>query len=281
MNFTNLSIEEIQTSTLITQHAKNWAISNIEYLNKDMRIFGTSTKIEKGSDKFDTYILYLAPHDLISVLTLCSGAESAGCAPECLYKTGQLGMKTGRNAMYKRTVLMLLRPEWFESTLLSEIDKAEAKANKTGIPALFRLNGTSDLGWTHIFQAKKDSSFYDYTKVLSRIRKNNLPNYDLTFSASMYSKQSRTAFKKAIERQHRIAVAFNTKESKLDEFKIPSGFKSFDDTDLRHLDGQVIGVLKRKGSNIAERLMENKKTASFFVTESNLDEFNNIIARSA
>ena len=78
MNFTNLTIEEIQNSTLITEHAKNWAISHIEYLNKDMRIFGTSTKVEKGSDKFDTYILYLAPHDLISVLTLCSGAESAG-----------------------------------------------------------------------------------------------------------------------------------------------------------------------------------------------------------
>jgi len=281
MNFTNLSIEEIQNSTLITEHAKNWAISHIEYINKDMRIFGTSTKVEKGSDKFDTYILYLAPHDLISVLTLCSGAESAGCAPECLYKTGQLGMKTGRNAMYKRTVLMLLRPEWFETTLLSEIDKAEAKANKTGIPAIFRLNGTSDLDWSHIFQAKKDSSFYDYTKILSRLRKNSLENYDLTFSASMYSKQSRTAFKKAIERQHRIAVAFNTKESKLDEFTIPSGFKSFDDTDLRHLDDQVIGVLKRKGSNISERIIENKKSTSFFVTESNLDEFNNIIARSA
>ena len=281
MNFTNLSIEEIQNSTLITEHAKNWAISHIEYLNKDMRIFGTSTKVEKGSDKFDTYILYLAPHDLISVLTLCSGAESAGCAPECLYKTGQLGMKTGRNAMYKRTVLMLLRPEWFQNTLLSEIDKAEAKANKTGIPALYRLNGTSDLDWSHIFQARKDSSFYDYTKILSRLRKNSSDNYDLTFSASMYSKQSRTAFKKAVERQHRIAVAFNTKESKLDEFTIPSGFKSFDDTDLRHLDDQVIGVLKRKGSNIAERIIENRKSASFFVTESNLDEFNNIIARSA
>jgi len=281
MNFTNLSIEEIQNSTLITEHAKNWAISHIEYINKDMRIFGTSTKVEKGSDKFDTYILYLAPHDLISVLTLCSGAESAGCAPECLYKTGQLGMKTGRNAMYKRTVLMLLRPEWFETTLLSEIDKAENKAKKTGIPALYRLNGTSDLDWSHIFQARKDSSFYDYTKILSRLRKNSSDNYDLTFSASMYSKQSRTAFKKAVERQHRIAVAFNTKESKLDEFTIPSGFKSFDDTDLRHLDDQVIGVLKRKGSNIAERIIENRKSASFFVTESNLDEFNNIIARSA
>lgn len=281
MNFTNLTIEEIQSSTLITEHAKNWAISHIEYLNKDMKIFGTSAKVEKGSDKFDTYILYLAPHNLISVLTLCSGAESAGCAEDCLYKSGLLGKKTGRNAMYKRTILMLLRPEWFESKLLSEIDKAEAKAKKTGIRCLFRLNGTSDLDWTHIFQAKKDSSFYDYTKILSRLRKNNSHNYDLTFSASMYSKQSRTAFKKAVERQHRIAVAFNTKESKLDKFTIPSGFKSFDDTDLRHLDGQVIGVLKRKGSNISERLIENKKTASFFVTESNLDEFNNIIARSA
>lgn len=280
MKFEKLTVSEIQSSTLITEHAKTWAISHIEYLNKDMRIFGTSTKVEKGSNWFDTYILYLAPHDLISVLTLCAGAESAGCAEDCLYKSGLLGKKTGRNAMYKRTVLMLLRPEWFESTLLSEIDKAEAKAKKTGIPPLYRLNGTSDLDWTHIFKARKDSSFYDYTKILSRLRKNSSDNYDLTFSASMYSQQSRSAFKKAVQRQHRIAVAFNTKESKLDEFTIPSGFKSFDDTDLRHLDDQVIGVLKRKGSNIAERLEENRKRESFFVTESNLEEFN-IIARSA
>ena len=280
MKFNKLTIAEIQSSTLITEHGKTWASENFDYLNKPMTILGTSTKVEKGRDKFNTYILYLSPHNLISVKTLCAGAEASGCAADCLAHSGRLAMTNGAFAMVKRTILMLLRPEWFESKLLSEIDKAEAKAKRDNIPPLFRLNGTSDLDWSHIFKARPESKAYDYTKVLSRIRKNNLPNYDLTFSASMYSKQSRTAFKKAVERQHRIAVAFNTKESKLDEFKIPSGFKSFDDTDLRHLDDQVIGVLKRKGSNISERLEENRKRESFFVTESNLEEFN-IIARSA
>ena len=281
MKFEKLTIAEIQSSTLITEYGKTWSQDNFEYLNKPMTILGTSTKVEKGSDKFNSYILYLAPHNLISVKTLCSGAEASGCAADCLAFSGRLAMKNGANAMFKRTILMLLRPQWFESKLLSEIDKAEAKAKRDNIPALFRLNGTSDLNWTHIFKSRPESKAYDYTKVLSRIRKNNLPNYDLTFSASMYSQQSRSAFKKAVERKHRIAVAFNTKESKLDKFTIPSGFKSFDDTDLRHLDGQVIGALKRKGSNISERLMENRKRESFFVTESNMDEFNSIIARSA
>jgi hypothetical protein len=280
MKFEKLTTAEIQNTTLITEYGKTWAQDNFDYLNKPMTILGTNEKVEKGSDKFNTYILHLAPHNLISVNTLCASAEASGCAADCLAFSGRLAMKNGANAMFKRTVLMLLRPEWFESKLLSEIDKAEAKAKRDNIPPLFRLNGTSDLDWSHIFKARPESKAYDYTKVLSRIRKNNLPNYDLTFSASMYSQQSRSAFKKAVERKHRIAVAFNTKESKLDKFTIPSGFKSFDDTDLRHLDDQVIGVLKRKGSNISERLMENRKRESFFVTESNLEEFN-IIARSA
>lgn len=279
--FFKLTVAEIQKSKLITEYGKTWASENFDYLNKPMAILGTNEKVKKGADLFEVKIIHLAPHNLISVKTLCSGAEAAGCAADCLAYSGRLAMKNGANAMFKRTILMLLRPEWFQNKLLSEIDKAEAKAKKTGIRCLFRLNGTSDLDWSHIFQARKDSNFYDYTKILSRLRKNNSHNYDLTFSASMYSQQSRIAFKKAVERQHRIAVAFNTKESKLDKFTIPSGFKSFDDTDLRHLDGQVIGVLKRKGSNISERLEENRKRESFFVTESNLDEFNNIIARSA
>ena len=61
------------------------------------------------------------------------------------------------NAATKRTVLMLLRPEWFEAQLLSEIDKAERKAAIDGIPALFRLNGTSDLNFDYIIKQRPHS----------------------------------------------------------------------------------------------------------------------------
>tara|TARA_B100001093_G_scaffold520289_1_gene614325 strand:- start:24986 stop:25822 length:837 start_codon:yes stop_codon:yes gene_type:complete len=273
-----ISIEEINASGLINNKAKQWGRDNLEYLNKPMKLFGSSQKVEKGADKFTTYILYLQPADKVSTKTLCVFADLAGCKKPCLISSGQLGMTTGQNAATKRTVLMLMRPEWFEVQLLSEIDKAERKAASDGIPALFRLNGTSDLDFSYIIKQRPESLFYDYTKILSRISKNTLDNYDLTFSGSMYSTQSRAALLKAVQRKHRIAIAFNTKGISRDSLAVPVGFANFDNTDLRHLDGPVIGALKRKGSSIEERDADNTRSDSFFVTAANLDQFKDIIA---
>ena len=173
---------------------------------------------------------------------------------------------------------MILRPLDFSSTLLSEIDKAERKALKTGIPALFRLNGTSDIDFSEIIAQRPDSMFYDYTKILSRVRKNSLSNYDLTFSGSMYSPQSKAALRKAVASKHRIAMAYNTKGLADDGLQINHSLKSFDTTDLRHLDSNVVGTLTRKGSNKKERAKDNLKSNSFFVTSANVAEFNDIIA---
>lgn len=273
-----ISIEEINASDLINNKAKQWGRENLEYLNKPMKLFGSSQKVEKGADKFTTYILYLQPADKVATKTLCVFADLAGCKKPCLISSGQLGMTTGQNAATKRTVLMLLRPEWFESQILTEVDKAERKAAVEGIPALFRLNGTSDLDFSYIIKQRPDSLWYDYTKILSRISKNTLDNYDLTFSGSMYSTQSRAALLKAVQRKHRIAVAFNTKGISRDSLSVPVGFANFDTTDLRHLDGPVIGALKRKGSSISEREADNTRSDSFFVTAANLDQFKDIIA---
>jgi hypothetical protein len=263
---------------LINSTAKQWCVDNLEYLNKPMRFFGSSLKVEKGADKFDTYVMYLQPADKVAVETLCSFAVLAGCKKPCLISSGQLGMSVGQDAATKRTVLMILRPLDFSSTLLSEIDKAERKALKTGIPALFRLNGTSDVDFTDIIIQRPDSMFYDYTKILSRVRKNSLSNYDLTFSGSMYSTQSKAALRKAVSAKYRIAVAYNTKGLADDGLQLRHDLKSFDTTDLRHLDDNVVGTLTRKGSNKRERASDNLKSESFFVTSANVLEFNDIIA---
>ena len=274
---TMISINELQSSELINDKAKQWAFDHIEYLNKPISFFGSSTKVEKGADKFDTYIMYLQPADKIAIKTLCSFATKAGCKEPCLIDSGQLGMTTGQNAATKRTILMLLRPDYFKARILSEIDKAERKALKTGIPALFRLNGTSDIDFSDIYKARPNSQFYDYSKVLSRVRKNTLANYDLTFSGSMYSKQSRAALRKAVTAGHRIAVAFNTKLIASDALAIPDNMANFDKTDLRHLDNKVIGALTRKGSNKKQRAYDDNQANSFFVTSANLKQFKNII----
>jgi len=273
-----ITLKEIEQTTLITPKAKEWVTDNLEYLNRPMKLLGSSMKVEKGSDKFNTYILYLQPADKVSTKTLCLFAEKAGCKNPCLIDSGQLGMSVGQNAATKRTILMILRPQWFDNQLLLEIDKAERKAAKDKVPALFRLNGTSDIDFSRIIEQRPSSLFYDYTKILTRVRKNTLANYDLTFSGSMFSEQSRQALRKAVERNHRIAVAFNTKDIKRDALKIPNGFMSFDKTDLRHLDSVGIGTLKRKGSSIAERTAENKQEYSFFVTKANVRHFNDLIS---
>jgi len=270
--------KEIQASTAVNASAKQWAIDNLDYLNKPMRYLGSSLKVEKGADKFDTYIQYLQPADKVATDTLCAFATAAGCKEPCLISSGQLGMSTGQRAATKRTILMLLRPDSYKAAVLSEIDKAERRALKTGIPALFRLNGTSDIDYTDIIKERPESLFYDYSKILSNVRKNTLANYDLTYSASMYSKQSRAAFKKAVKAGHRIAVAFNTKGLASDELQISHSLASFDKTDLRHLDGAVIGSLTRKGSSKADRAADNLQANSFFVTAANLVAFNDIIA---
>jgi len=272
----NITKQEIANSDKIQNTAKAWACDNLEYLNKAMKLFGTSVKVEKGSDKFDTYIMYLQPADKVSVKTLCDGSEASGCKGPCLIITGQLGMTLGQAATTKKTILYLLRNAWFNWQLLIEIDDAERKAKRTGIPALFRLNGTSDIDFEYIVAERPDSMFYDYTKILNRLRKNTLSNYDLTFSGSMYSKQSKNALRKAVKRNHRIAMAFNTKDLKDDELELPVDMLSFDKTDLRHLDSNSMGHLKRKGSNKEQRRQENKVYDSFFVTLANLKEFNSI-----
>ena len=274
-----ITTQDIHDTTLITHKAKLWALDNLEYLNKPMRLFGSSQKVEKGSDKRETYILYLQPANKVAVKTLCSGAAAAGCEKPCLISSGQLGMSTGQRAATKRTILFLMRPDWFHAQLSQEVHKAERRALKTGIPALFRLNGTSDIDWTAFIAQHPTSGFYDYTKVLSSIRKNTLGNYHLTFSGSMYSTASKRALSKAVARGHHIAIAYNTKGLKSDNIAIPEGMYSFDTTDLRPLDKTqgVVGYLKRKGSNKAERAAEGAQ--SFFVTADNQAEFNNIIAR--
>ena len=270
--------QDIQFSDLINNSAKFWALENLEYLNKPMRFFGSSLKVEKGADKYDSYVMYLQPADKVAKQTLCAFAEKAGCKEPCLIDSGQLGMSVGQNAATKRTILMLLRPDYFKARILAEIDKAERKALKGGMPALFRLNGTSDLDFSDIIKARPSSMFYDYTKLLSRVRKNSIANYDLTFSGSMYSMQSRSALQKAVVAGHRIAVAFNTKLIASDSLVIPDSLANFDKTDLRHLDGPVVGALTRKGSNKKQRAYDDTLKASFFVTSANLKQFNDIIA---
>ena len=87
-----VTLEMIKTTTLINVQSKVWARDNLNYLNSGNRLLGTSTKLEKGRDKFSSYVLYLQPADKIATHTLCPMAETSGCKAPCLITSGRLGM---------------------------------------------------------------------------------------------------------------------------------------------------------------------------------------------
>ena len=252
--------QEILDSVLINENAKQWAIDKIDYLNRPMKLFGSSVKVEKGEKKgYITSILYLQPADKVSVKTLCAAAALFGCKGPCLISSGQLGMTTGQNAATKRTILFLLRHDDFVAQLNKEI---QALQRKHGDKLAIRLNGTSDIDWHDVIAANPKTRFYDYTKIFARIQKNDLPNYDLTFSGSAYSNKSLAITARAIKSEFRAVIAFNTKELQGEE-TIPENLLDFDDTDLRFLDpvNSVVG-LYAKGKAV--------KDQTGFVIDSNI-----------
>ena len=155
---------------------------------------------------------------------------------------------------------MLLRHGYFVSSILREIDKAERKALRDNIPALFRLNGTSDYNWKDIIVDYPAIQFYDYTKVYNRVAKNWPGNYHLTLS---YSEANETYRDKVIEYANNyganMAVVFRDKNNIPKEFlgrKVIDGDKD----DLRFLDpDNVVVALYAKG--------KAKKDTSGFVVD--------------
>ena len=235
-----------------------------------------STKIEKGQKiNVNTAILYLAPDTTVTNKTICPNASRNGCSNDCLASSGRLGMINGQLAQIRRTLYYLYHNESFMIQLQNEIDKYHKKYGDT---LAVRLNGTSDLNWAEFIANNPKIQFYDYSKLRNMIVKNKNKNHHYTFSGSMYSDYSRKELTKAVDAGLNIALAFNTKGTKKDTLRIPKKLFNkklvdFDITDVRFKDKKgSIGYLKRKGSNVNDRLIDNKKVNNFFITESNIKE---------
>ena len=270
-----ITLEQIESTTLLQDNAKQWALDNIDYINKALPLLGSSLKVEKGEKEgYYTSILYLQPANKVAKVTVCAGAKLNGCLDGCLISSGQLGMSVAQRAATRRTIIYLLDSKRFYTMLENEITKLHAKH---GDKVAIRLNGTSDIDFTAFIATMPHVRFYDYSKVYRRLERNDLPNYDLTYSGSAYNDKALAITARAAIKGHRVALAFNTGERK-GEFKMPKDLADFDSTDLRFLDGHVIGGLKYKGGSIAKRAAMMDK-ASFFFTPSSFDKLNNIIAR--
>ena len=279
---TYIEKSDLKKEILFNGKIKNlgWILkTHKDYFNKPPNFLikvNASSKIVKGL-KLNTFtgVLYLESHTMVASKTICPNAIRNGCHVDCLVSSGMLGMKAQQIAMISRTLYYLNFKKEFMAQLKLEINKGY---KKYGDSFAVRLNGTSDINWKDIISEFPNVQFYDYTKIKNMMIKNKNKNHHYTFSGSMFSQYSRKELKQAIDEGLNVAIAFNTKESKKDTLKIPKQLFnnkpliSFDDTDVRFKDKQgSIGYLKRKGSNIQQRLNDNKKFNNFFVTESNIN----------
>lgn len=192
-----------------------------------------------------TAILHLSPYKL-SGANLCPKASTA-CVLGCLNTSGQGILKSVQNARLERSKLYLQNRVEFLKMLYADIAKLERQALKQGLKVAVRLNGTSDIPKLAI-QVAKDFphiQFYDYTKILATLKRDDLPsNYYLTFSRS---ESNESDCLEALNSGFNVAMVFD---------KVPETYRGFevingDEHDLRFLDKQglwgfVVG-LKAKG----------------------------------
>ncbi len=282
---TPISLADIMNSKAIQPAVKQQIAANeaigaghgVEYFNKPFNILSTATiKIAKADKLFGQVqaILYMAPADLVAVVTLCPGAKMAGCRADCLKDSGKLGMEAGQFAQMKRTIWYLVRPEEFKVAVILEIEKLY---KKHGALLSVRLNGTSDVSWKEYRAALPSVQFYDYTKNPNILKEDNNTNtYDVTWSGSAYSRASLRRTFEAVKQGYRVAIAVNTKDVK-GEWKAKqlvdgTTIIDFDTHDLRFNDSHnIIGLLSRKKSAVNSRnTLENSDTKTFFFKQRDL-----------
>jgi hypothetical protein len=224
-------------------------------------------KVGKGEKRgYRTAIMHLAPARL-SGFEVCAG-RTPGCTAACLNTAGRGGMATREPS--KLHLARIARTRYFKTArtafglkLERELEAHLRKADREGLIPVVRLNGTSDLPWENVrFQWADGSTstvferfplvqFYDYTKVVARLRKPLPANYDLTFSlADGNEEQAR----EAIELGFRVAVVLrNTDNPGARKWQLPETWNGrpvidADETDLRFLEpAGVYAGLRAKG----------------------------------
>jgi hypothetical protein len=244
-----------------------------------MRVLSENPKVEKGKGiGVFTWILHLAP-SWLSGFNVCSCA-SEGCARACLNASGRGGIPDGsgvlsvsgkvegrliswdvklnniQRARIARTRRFFEDRDAFMGDVISDIRTGIRQAERAGMLAAFRLNGTSDIRfesvpvtvdgvrYDNVFNAFPDVQFYDYTKLHNR---RNIPaNYHLTFSLSE-SNDVRAI--EALANGLSVAVPFWIKKGE----PMPETWGGFpvidgDSTDVRFRDPRAVIVgLRAKG----------------------------------
>jgi hypothetical protein len=244
----------MKTATLKTQQQPSYTkVKNL--LSKG------STNAKTAKNEIETFILYLAPSDIIGTHNLCPFA-SDGCRKACLYSAGRGAFSNVQQSRINKTKFWAYDRESFYIQLANEI---LAIHSKTVNQVAIRLNGTSDVdhlglifrytGINFLSAEYSNILFYDYTKSIKQIEKYKGTNYKLTFSLS---ETNQTDAIKVLLDCGNIAAVFSG--------ELPQSYKGFkvidgDKSDLRYFDpSNVIVGLKAKGQ-------AKKDTSGFVITK--------------
>lgn len=197
-----------------------------------------------------TGILYLSPE---TSNKLCPYA-SAQCKELCLVNSGRAEIFPAVNQARQRKTLWFLNDRSsFIAQLKKDISALSRRANKRGMRAAVRLNGTSDIIWERLidFDEFPEVQFYDYTKIPLQFRRPS-HNYHLTFS---FSGTNLKACQEALAAGFNVAMVFAK--------QIPESFSGVEVIDgslhdVRFLDGKsgvIIGLCAKgkKARDAAKR----------------------------
>lgn len=227
-----------------------------------------STNSKTAKNELTTFILYLAPSDIIGTHNLCPMA-SAGCKASCLYSAGRGRFSNVQLSRINKAKFWAYDRQSFYIQLANELMKIHDKAtdlnNGTFQQIAIRLNGTSDIDHINLLQRYTGINFldpfysnllfYDYTKNINVYKRYFGSNYKLTFS------KSETNFDECLEVINmggNIAAVFSA--------ELPDTYGGIqvingDDSDLRYFDPiNVIVGLKAKGD-------AKKDTTGFVITQ--------------
>jgi len=221
---------------------------------KKLLSINSDAKTKKGAKRgVLTGVLYEAPADIASRVSLCPMAQLAGCEGACLYRAGRGRFSNVQQARIRKTLFIDQYPQKAFDVLCKNIEALVRKAERLGMTPAVRLNGTSDRDWNkwcerhnlpNIFEAFPDVQFYDYTKVLGREYR---PNHNVTLSYSARPEYQKYSDRMFNAKGFNVAVAFHGKT-------LPATFKgreviNGDDTDVRFYDPENVVVgLTFKGS---------------------------------
>lgn len=208
-----------------------------------------STNTKTAKNNLQTFILYLAPSDIIGTHNLCPMA-SAGCKASCLYSAGRGRFSNVQLSRINKAKFWAYDRQAFYIQLATELMKIHDKANFEKIA--IRLNGTSDIDHLNLLQRYTGINFldpfysnllfYDYTKNINVYKRYFGTNYKLTFS------KSETNFDECLEVINmggNIAAVF---AAELPETYGGIQVINGDESDLRFFDpANVIVGLKAKG----------------------------------